>query len=70
MHRPPPAPPRLKPLAQALIAASLLSVWPGIVPAQANPVGATALPGGLNVAAGQAQLAVQGAQMTVRNTPG
>ena len=70
MHRPPPAPPRLKPLAQALLAASLLSVWPGTVPAQANPVSATALPGGLNVAAGQAQLAVQGAQMTVRNTPG
>jgi filamentous hemagglutinin family protein len=76
MHCPPPAPPRLKPLAQALIAASLLSAGlPGLGPVAhaqktAPTAPPTALPSGLNIVAGQAQLAVQGAQMTVRNTPG
>ena len=59
---------RLSPGARAVAAAWLLA-GPLVLHAQA-PLPPATLPSGLQVAAGQASLATQGAQMTVRNTPG
>src|SRR5512139_3029575 len=56
---PPTARPR--PLAQALAAASLLTLWPAAALPQA-------LPTGVNVVSGQAQVATNGSSMTVTNS--
>ena len=53
----------LRPLARALAACSMLTLWPFAPDAQAQ-----ALPGGLRVASGQAQLGINGQTMTVTNS--
>ena len=58
-------PSALRPLSLAVLLAT--TGWPTLA---ANPLPADALPRGLQVVQGQAQLSTQGAQMTVRNTNG
>ncbi|MBP6900354.1 MAG: filamentous hemagglutinin N-terminal domain-containing protein [Burkholderiaceae bacterium] len=62
--------PRLTPLARGLLAACLLSPALTSLPVQAAGPAAPALPTGPQVVHGQATVATQGSQMTVRNTPG
>lgn len=59
---------RLSPLMRAIAALGLVTGLPH-APAQTAP-SASALPTGAQVQAGQASITTQGAQMTVRNTPG
>lgn len=57
---------RLRPLARALAAAALLSVWPRL---SAQTVPAQILPSGMQVVNGQASATLSGTTLTVRNTP-